>query len=175
MEQVNEGTRRPLTNQSSQDIFLKLEGIQGESKDHTHREKIEVLSWRWKMSQDSSMHVGSGGGIGKATVYDLEVEHYVDRASPTLMICSLTGKHIKQATLVMRKAGGSPHEYSKIVMDDVLITGVQMSCNRTGTNIVETFGLSFAKVRQEYNIQRADGGSEGVVSAGFDIKGNAQL
>lgn len=38
------------------DIFLKINGIDGESKDATHQNEIEVLSWSWNVSQQSNMH-----------------------------------------------------------------------------------------------------------------------
>jgi type VI secretion system secreted protein Hcp len=72
------------------------------------------------------MHAGSGGGAGKCTVNDLTFEHYIDRASPNLIQYCLTGKHIDNAVLVMRKAGGKPLEYLKITMGDVLITKLNL-------------------------------------------------
>jgi type VI secretion system secreted protein Hcp len=67
----------------AQDIFLKINGIEGESQDADHKNEIEVLAFNWKAYQESTMHAGSGGGAGKATVEDLEFDHYVDRSSPT--------------------------------------------------------------------------------------------
>src|ERR1700737_604743 len=95
----------------AQDIFLKINGIDGESPDSSHKNEIEVKSWSWRISQQSNMHAGSGGGAGKATVEDLEFEHNIDRSSPNLMKYCLTGKHIDQAVLVVRKAGGNPLEH----------------------------------------------------------------
>ncbi|EHC96165.1 Putative cytoplasmic protein USSDB7A [Salmonella enterica subsp. enterica serovar Uganda str. R8-3404] len=44
----------------SYDIFLKIDGIDGESMDDKHKNEIEVLSWRWNIHQESTMHAGSG-------------------------------------------------------------------------------------------------------------------
>ena len=33
----------------SYDIFLKIDGIDGESMDDKHKNEIEVLSWRWNI------------------------------------------------------------------------------------------------------------------------------
>ena len=115
-----------------QDIFLKINGIDGESQDSSHKNEIEVLVWDWNIEQQSNMHAGSGGGAGKATVSDLSFEHYVDRASPNLMKYCLTGKHIDQATLVVRKAGGNPLEYLKLTMSDVIVTRVAPRGAATG-------------------------------------------
>jgi len=104
----------------AQDMFIKLAGIDGESQDSVHNNEIDVLQWQWSIVQESTMHTGSGGGTGKAQVGDLMFEHYVDRATPNLFKYCVTGKHIPEAKLTVRKAGGSPLEYMKITMTDVL-------------------------------------------------------
>ncbi|SAK54711.1 Hcp1 family type VI secretion system effector [Caballeronia temeraria] len=156
------------------DIFLKINGIDGESQDASHKGEIEVTHWGWNMSQTSSMHSGSGGGAGKASVDDLAFEHFMDRASPNLMKYCLTGKHIDQAVLTVRKAGGSPLEYVKITMSDVVVTRVQPSGSNSDSGLREQVQLSFSKVKQEYIVQNAQGGSGGAVTAAFDIKGNKE-
>jgi len=159
----------------AQDIFLKIDGINGESLDDKHKDEIEVLSWDWEIQQESSMHAGSGGGAGKATVKDLTFEHAIDRASPNLMKYALTGKHINQAVLVMRKAGGNPLEYLKLTMSDVIVTRVKPTGSMHDLEKSrEVVALSFAKVKQEYVVQNAQGGSGGAVTASFDIKGNKE-
>ncbi|PRG28543.1 Hcp family type VI secretion system effector [Burkholderia multivorans] len=159
----------------AQDIFLKIDGINGESLDDKHKDEIEILNWDWEILQESSMHSGSGGGAGKATVKDLTFEHNIDRASPNLMKYALTGKHIDHAVLVMRKAGGNPLEYLKLTMSDVIVTRVKPSGSKAGEEKSrETVSLSFSKVKQEYVVQNAQGGSGGAVTASFDIKGNKE-
>src|SRR5579864_7378330 len=149
----------------AQDIFLKIDGINGESLDESHKDEIEVLSWDWQILQESSMHAGSGGGAGKASVRDLTFEHAIDRASPNLMKYALTGKHVDQAVLVMRKAGGNPLEYLKLTMSDVIVTRVHPSGNSIDHALSrETVSLSFARVKQEYVVQNAQGGSGGAVT-----------
>lgn len=86
----------------SQDIFLKINGIEGESQDSDHKNEIEVLAFNWKAFQESTMHAGSGGGAGKATVEDLEFDHYIDRSSPNLMKYCLTGKHVQERSPLWR-------------------------------------------------------------------------
>lgn len=52
------------------DIFLKIDGIDGESMDDKHKNEIEVLSWRWNIHQESTMHAGSGLGSGISSSSD---------------------------------------------------------------------------------------------------------
>lgn len=120
------------------------------------------------------MHSGSGGGTGKATVYDLSFEHFVDRSSPNLMKHCLTGKHIEMGTLVVRKAGGAPLEYLRLTMGDVIVTKVAPTLNHNMARPREAVNLAFARVKQEYVVQNARGGSDGIVSASFDIQKNCE-
>ncbi|WP_206999790.1 Hcp family type VI secretion system effector [Trinickia mobilis] len=159
----------------TRDIFLKLTGIDGESMDASHPNEIEVLTWDWSVSQQSNMHAGRGSGAGKCTVGDLTFEHYIDRATPSLVQYCLTGKHVDSAVLVMRKAGGKPLEYLKLTMGDVLVTQVKPAGNVNMRAPREEIRLSFARVRQESVIQNADGGSAGTVSMGYDIKANKAI
>ena len=157
-----------------QDIFLKLSGIQGESQDAVHMNEIQVLEWEWLIEQDSAVHRNSGGGAGKATVNDLIFEHYMDKASPTLMKYCLTGRHIPEAVLVARKAGGTSLEYYKLTLSDVVITRVRTAMP-AGTPARQQVSLSFAKVQEEYTVQNEHGGKGGTVQANFDIKANQSM
>lgn len=159
----------------AQDIFLNLSGIAGESIDATHAGDIEVLEWTWSVRQPAAMLAGSGGGAGKCTVEDLTFDHCTDRASPNLVQYCLTGKHIARAILVMRKAGGSPLEYLKMTMEDVLVTQVTPVYFNTMRAPRERVALSFSRFRQEYVVQNASGGSAGTVSVGYDVKANAVI
>ena len=52
------------------DMFLKLWGaqafpgglIRGESKDHDHKDEIDIMSWSWGMTQSGGHH--QGGAMG---------------------------------------------------------------------------------------------------------------
>lgn len=154
----------------SSDIFLKLEGVDGESKDSAHKDEIEVKEFSWSMSQTASMHVGTGGGLGKVSVADLSITHRIDKASPTLMQMCMTGKHIPSAILTLRKAGDQPLDYYIITMTDVMVTKVTPSIYN------ENFNLAFSKVKIEYQPQGDDGtAAGGMVVTEYDIKANKQL
>lgn len=156
----------------TQDIFLYLDGIAGESLDSDHPGEMEVSSWHWKIYQDSTMLAGSGMGVPRATVQDLVVVHQIDRSSPNLMTYCLNGRHIPRAILTMRKAGGAPLDFYCITMDDVVITSVEPSGSAGG--FYEQLGLSFARIKQEYVLQNNIGGSAGMVTGAFDIRNNRQ-
>ncbi|WP_027815620.1 Hcp family type VI secretion system effector [Paraburkholderia bannensis] len=153
------------------DIFIKIDGIAGESLDATHPDEIEVLHWGWAVTQKSSIHSGSGGGAAKASVEDLSFTHQIDRASPNLAGYAFRGQHIAQAVLTMRKAGGLPLEYFRITLYDVVITHVEPAA---GSGLaLEHVRLSFARMKQEYLVQNAIGGSQGTITTLIDVKQNS--
>ena len=98
------------------DMFMKIDTVDGESKDSKHKKDIDVLAWSWGMSNSGSAHVGGGAGAGKVNVQDLSFTKWVDSATPKLALACCDGKHFKDATLVVRKAGEKPVEYIKIKM-----------------------------------------------------------
>ena len=76
------------------DIFMKINGIQGESRDKHHKDEIEVLSWSWGLSnQATAPSAGGGAGAGKVKFQDISFTHLVDKASPNLMLSCASGKH----------------------------------------------------------------------------------
>jgi type VI secretion system secreted protein Hcp len=46
------------------DMFLKIDGIQGESTDNSHKDEIELLSYTWGESHEAAS--GIGGGVAEA-------------------------------------------------------------------------------------------------------------
>ena len=106
------------------DMFIKIDGIKGESKDSKHKGEIDVLAWSWGLSNSGTFHMGGGGGSGKANLQDLSFTKYVDAGSADLALSCATGKHIAKANLVVRKAGDKPLEYILIELTECLITSV---------------------------------------------------
>src|SRR5438309_10883689 len=88
------------------DMFLKINGVDGESKDDKHKKEIDVLAWSWGMSNSGSAHAGGGAGAGKVNVQDVSVTKYVDSSSPKLMLACCNGTHYANPLLPGRKAGG---------------------------------------------------------------------
>ena len=135
------------------DMFLKLDGIKGESQDSKHKDEIHIESFSWGMSQTGAMSTGGGGGAGKVHVQDISISKFVDKASPELMLSCCTGKHIASGLITVRKAGEKPLEYLKIKLTDILISNVQDSGHGSGDALTESVTLNFAKVQVEYQQQ----------------------
>jgi type VI secretion system secreted protein Hcp len=157
------------------DMFLKIEGIEGESADKAHAKSIDVLAWSWGMSNSGTAHTGGGSGAGKVSVQDLSLTKYMDKATTPLMLHASNGKHIPNAVLTVRKAGGdNPLEYVKITMEQVLVTALSTGGSGGEDRLTENVTLNFAKVKVEYNPQVKSGSGSGVATYSWDIAGNAK-
>lgn len=154
------------------DMFLKLDGIQGESKDHKHKDEIQIESFSWGMTQTGTGGFGGGGGAGKVQVADISVTKLVDKATPALMFACCTGKHIKEGLITVRKAGEKPLEYLKIKLVDILVSGVQHGGHAGGDLISENLTLNFSKFYVEYQEQKPDGSGTPAGQMAWDIKAN---
>ena len=109
------------------DMFLKLDGIDGEAVDIKYAKWIECLSFSWGISDGSKATnaPGKAPSARRAQVSDLSITKYLDASSPQLFEKVCEGGHIAEATLIMRKAGEKPLEFYKIKLEDVLISSVQ--------------------------------------------------
>jgi type VI secretion system secreted protein Hcp len=157
------------------DYFLKLDGISGESKDSKHKGEIEVLSFTFGETQSGSSRVGGGGGSGKVQMSDFSFTARTTKASPQLFLTCAQGKHLKQAILTVRKAGGSQQEYLIIKMNDVLVSAYALGAGEGEAEPHDAFSLNFVKLSYDYRSQKADGTLDAPVHAGWDLSKNVKI
>ena len=154
------------------DIFIKIDTVDGESRDKTHKKDIDVLAWSWGMSNSGSAHVGGGAGAGKVNVQDLSFTKWVDSATPKLVKACCDGAHFKDATLVVRKAGGSPVEYIKLKIQEVLITSVSTGGSGGEDRLTEDATINFAQFSLDYAPQDEKGAAGTAINASWNIAEN---
>ena len=158
---------------ASNDSFLKLDGIPGESMDAKHKDEIQLVGWRWGASQTGKMHEGGGGGAGKVKVHDLVCEMHLSKASPKLIHLVCTGQHIKHAFLSTRKAGKDQQDYLRIALFDVLVSRIEQGqgLHQEENDLpVDSVSLHFAKYQIEYFPQKADGSLGAATQVKYDLK-----
>ena len=79
------------------EIFLKIDGVTGESKANGHVDEIEVFSFSLGASNPSSVAYGHGSGAGKVDISSLSIQKQVDNASAKLFQNCASGKHSEPA------------------------------------------------------------------------------
>ena len=155
-----------LRSLAASDMFLEMDGIQGEAQDKGHAGAIQVLGWAFEMSNTLSTSSGGGAGVGKVAVHDISITKWVDKATTDLMKACATGQHIKKAVLFVRKSGERPVEYLKVTLEDILISGLSINGNRSDDRPTESISLNFSKFKVEYTQQ---GGRSGGAVSTFEL------
>lgn len=156
------------------DMFLKVDGVTGESKDANHKGWTDIISFAWGASQPGNMTVGGGGGAGKVNFNDLHVNAYIDKSTTAILKHCASGKHLRKVELSVCKAGGHQVEYARITLEEVLVTSVQYTGSDDGELIGVSYAFQAAKVKQHYWEQTASGGKGAETSAGWNIKENKE-
>jgi type VI secretion system secreted protein Hcp len=157
------------------DMFLKVEGADGESQDDAHAGEIDLLSCSFGATNSGTAHIGGGAGAGKVSVQDLQVNKYICKASPTLMLFCANGKHIPECVLVVRKSGETALEYMKLTMKDCLITSISLGGSGSQDRLTESISINFAEFSYEYTPQKADGSGDAPVTIGWSIAKNIKI
>lgn len=157
------------------DLFLKIEGIEGEAKDANHKGWITLTGFNWGASQPGNMQTGGGGGAGKVTWRDLTVNAPIDRATPAIARYLSSGKHINKVELSACKAGNPQTEYMRITLEEVLLTGLTYNGANGNERVNMTYNFQAARIRQQYWEQTEKGGRGAEIASGWNIKENKEM
>ena len=141
------------------DIFLKLNGpnFEGEVTEKGYEKQIQMLSWSWGASNSGTTHTGGGGGASPPSVQDLSVTKYIDKATPALILATMTGKQItggspNDGVLTVRsstKTGGS-YESLKIELKNILVSSVSTGGSGGESPLTENISLNFGSFKLTY-------------------------
>ena len=141
--------------------YLKIDGIDGESKRAEHEGEIDCYGVEFNASQSSSSSVGSGRTRGRATLSDFKFHKWMDASSPYLMLSCAKGKSFSEIVFTVRKDSGDAHlDYLVITLTNCIISSYGMSQNSpeeaSSEMIAETCTVSYEKLNFKYLVQADD-------------------
>ena len=156
-------------------MFLKIDGIKGESLDRWHKEEIEIQQWNWTTTNEIHWERNQGGHSAGMKMTGVHIFKVCDRASTTLYQYCVTGKHFKHARSICRKNDAEKKlEYLTIEMEDVMVAAVKWSGNGEAQILVEEIDLSFAEFYLTYKTQKDTGDADPGRDFGFNIQTQVQ-
>lgn len=155
-------------------LFLRIDGIAGDSTDDTHHGEIEVESFSWGVSQTAATGTDSGGNAGKTTFTDVSFTAAQSIASPQLFLACAEGAHLQDAVLTMTTASEPPFDHTAVTFNDLIISSFHQDGIEGDDHGTDAFSMTFAKIRIKINVMRDDG-STSPVTAGWDVKANKRL
>jgi type VI secretion system secreted protein Hcp len=155
------------------DMFLKIDGIQGESTDNHHRDEIDIHSYTWGESQPAVASAGTGAATGRVAMQDFQFTMRVNKASPRLFLACANGARIKNAVLTVRQSSGNPVEFLKWTLTDITVASYQTAASvPPGEPPTDQVSLRFTKIETEYIRIKPDGTLDAPIKEGWDLTTN---
>jgi type VI secretion system secreted protein Hcp len=144
------------------DMFLKIEGIDGESRDDKHRDWIEIESFYMSTSQIWI------GGLDQLVI-DISIDKLIDKSSPKIMEKCAAFDIIPSMDLEFCHASGDKSLFCMYELSDVLVSSYQTSGD-TSSDIrpSETITLSFGSIKVSYYELDDAGHRKGTVVFSWD-------
>lgn len=159
------------------DIYVMIDGIEGESSDSKHSGWIEALSYKAGVSQKVSVTPSSAGGASaeRADIAPFAFSKLVDTASPKLFQACAAGTHFDTIIIALYRAGGGEKvKFMEYKLSNCLLSEVNTVSG--GDFPVEHISIDFGKIIITYVKQnRQGGGAIGNISAGWDLQKNCML
>ncbi len=136
-----------ISSAAAVDMFLKIEGIEGDSQDALRPDNIVVLAWSWGASSD----VKGKGGVS-CNIQDVSITKYVDSASPVLLMGQLNGTEYATGQLAVRTntATGQSIEYIVIDFNNIRITSLSTGGSGGENRLTENVSFSFSDATYTY-------------------------
>ena len=105
-------------------------------------DSFEVLAWSWGASNPVDVS-GGGGGTGKVSVSDFNVQKGFDACSPALFGAVVTGKAFQTLTLTQSNSDGTA---TTVTLSDVRVASWQASGSTASESASESVSFAFSKV-----------------------------
>lgn len=157
------------------DVYLRMDGISGESQDEQHKGWIEATSVHWSTQQPRGATASTGGGhtAERVQMADILVGKLADLSSPVLSQTCAMGRTLPKAKIEIMRADqlGTRLKYFEIELENVLI-GMVSSGVRPGSVMSEHINLKFSKIWWCYTQQKISGGASGNTAGGWDLSAN---
>lgn len=131
------------------EMFIKLDGIQGDSRNYQHKGWSDILEWNWGMSA-----LLDPENTRKTSINEITITKQIGIDSTDFMLLFTQGKTVKNAeiniipTVAKREAR---QKYLHMQMEDVTIKSIHTSGSAGDESFKEQITLNFSKVRLTYN------------------------
>ncbi len=171
------------------DVFLKLDGIPGESAVKGHEKEIDVLSYVQSVEATIVLSGGGGASAGKATFPAVRFRKRVDAASVGLVLACASGQHIKDARFAFRQQA-MDFDFYIVTLQDVLIGGVTqlagtgeqyplsfdaLNAGASSSGFLENVTLFFGRLLWEHRARGTGGAVSTTASGGWDVRANTKV
>lgn len=156
------------------DMYLWIDGVDGESTDDRHGDWIEIVSFDSKVSAAASGTTSGGGSLTRPEFSEITVGKVIDKATPLLHKHCCSGRHIPQVVIEFCRAMGEKQVYMKYTLTDVIVSAVG-PVTVDPTRQLEQVSFRFGRIEWEYTPTDTTGRPSGPVQAGWSLVENRPL
>jgi len=142
-------------------VYLKLDGIAGESTASRYAKWIELSDVQFDVSNTPRNAAGSGSGSGKANLNHFGIAKIFDASSIPLFQASLSGSTIKNGQIAFVTQGKSPQPFLTIDLEKITISEYSFNDG------YESIGLKFGSIRMKYSTVNSAGTPS--ITGGWDF------
>jgi len=159
-------------------VFVKYEGIDGESSDSGHAGWMDVEAISWGVGRQINSNSSTQGDreSSNAVITDLQITRYMDSATPKIFIesCCGTGKEVK-IHLTKTGKGSGADVFMEYTLKNALISNYTVAAHSQETNRpTETITISFVDVEVKYTPYDEDGNAQAAIAVGYDTATNTK-
>ena len=155
----------PGTATATDEIFVRIDGILGESTEIGHEKWIEARAVGNSVSQVSDAQ--------RAAFSDIAILKNIDRASPLLFVGAAMGTTYDTVTIDFVREGRLLLTYFRMQLFNAVITGVRTNANSTDGSVTEFVTLKYSRISWSYTVQNDDGSPGDKVQGCWDLATNA--
>ncbi|MCC8378259.1 MULTISPECIES: Hcp family type VI secretion system effector [Xenorhabdus] len=131
------------------DAYIFFTDIKGESGDEKHKDWTAVHSFKIDVINNinkSNQGTGLGGGI--VEVSNLHLNLLFDKSAITLRKYVVSGKHIKEVKLHVRRQGGSQESWYELTLTQAMVADARLVYG--DSNFYCDVQLAFQKHKESY-------------------------
>lgn len=146
------------------DYFLKIDGVEGESKADGHEDEIDLIGISWVVSSS-----------GRLTCIDgLDLVKFVDLASAELLMGQAEGRVYPGAVLTVSRSGERRFDFLVITLHDVHVSSLSTKGSSGDDRVTENLTLNFERATYQYTRQNPDGSAGGTKTAELFTRGRCK-
>ena len=150
-------------------VFMKPDGITGESTDEGHKNEIKLTSCSFSAHNSSAYNNASKTvSKGQAMMADIAFTKEADKTSVELFKACASGKVIPKVVISFQTNVGDDKkiDFLKYELENVVVNNYNFNASDMAD---ESGSLTYAKISQTYDQRDEKGTSKGKVNGFFDV------
>ncbi len=158
-----------LINEADGAVFIKFEGVDGESQDAEHKSWSDLDAFSHSISRPSA-ESGSTRTSG-AVFHDFTISKELDKSSIKLQESASTGKFFPKVDIhITANTGEGRVTYYAYELTNVMVTSYSISGSGTSGQVpMEQVSLNFDAIKVTYTEIGKDGGEKGKVEYSWNL------